>query len=489
MKRIAFCFDGTWNKIDGDYPTNVARVAQSISRFDKNGVPQIIYYDEGVGTTATERLSGGIFGHGLIEKIIEAYHFLVLNYEPGDELHVFGFSRGAFTARSFVGMIRNCGIMSRRSLNHIREAVKLYCSRSADAHPDSETMRQFRYKHCPKLALAGDVEWRRTAYPDASTDLTELRIAFLGVWDTVGALGVPGHLKLLSSVFNRKFAFHDTDLSRVVRRARHAVSVDEKRRSFAPSMWTNLGDLNAPEPEKNLYQQVYFPGTHGGVGGGGPVRGLSDAALEWVFRGASDEGLAFDRDDQSPIFLLRPDPRCQLFNETGKKRWSIKDRLMGVGLADRKFPAMDRQAIHDSLLHRFRMPAEQLAEGVKYRPTALKEMWTTIADMGALYADRLQAELIEVKSLGDDRALRAPDSVRKYRIKAGDTLKGIARTEMGNEADATLLSLHNRNVGLLFEDGLLYAGSEIEIPVYKAPLPKPEPSPGPTPVEPPAAGG
>ncbi|NML07501.1 DUF2235 domain-containing protein [Sphingomonas sp. G-3-2-10] len=103
MKRIAFCFDGTWNKIDGDYPTNVARVAQSISRFDEKGMPQIIYYDEGVGTSTTSRWTGGILGHGLRENIIEAYHFLVLNYEPGDDIHVFGFSRGAYTARSFVG--------------------------------------------------------------------------------------------------------------------------------------------------------------------------------------------------------------------------------------------------------------------------------------------------------------------------------------------------------------------------------------------------
>jgi uncharacterized protein (DUF2235 family) len=165
LKRLAFCFDGTWNRIDGKDPTNVARIAQSISRFDGKGNPQLIYYDEGVGTSRTEKLSGGIFGHGLTNKILAAYHFLVLNYEPGDEIYVFGFSRGAFTARSFVGLLRNCGIMSRRSLQHIHEAVDLYMSRSKDSNPNSERSRDFRLKHCPMLCAPGDREWRQEKIP------------------------------------------------------------------------------------------------------------------------------------------------------------------------------------------------------------------------------------------------------------------------------------------------------------------------------------
>jgi uncharacterized protein (DUF2235 family) len=466
MKRIAFCFDGTWNKIDGENPTNVARIAQSISRLDSKGRPQIIYYDEGVGTSRTEKWSGGILGHGLTNKIVAAYHMLVLNYEPGDEIFVFGFSRGAFTARSFVGLLRNSGIMSRRSLQHIREAVELYQSRSADSNPNSEKARKFRFKHCPTLCVPGDLSWRKQAHPGAvGQGLVDLRVRYLGVWDTVGALGVPTHINPLTWI-NRRHQFHDTTLSSFVERARHAVSADERRKSFAPGIWTNLDDLNEPHGDKCPYEQLIFPGVHAGVGGGGPVRGLSDIALDWVFRGAKDQGLAFDLDAASPIFSLRPNPRAELFNATGKTRWTISDFLMGVGLADRKFPEFDRSRIHPSVVHRFGETAERLPEQKLYRPRSLKPLWDALAEMAQHAQASVKKAAGKLAASGDERALRAPDKIRKYTICAGDTLASIAEREMGMATDAQILEIHNRNVGLLFEDGMLYAGSTIEIPTY-----------------------
>ena len=200
----------------------------------------------------------GSSGHGLTNKIVAAYHFLVLNYEPGDEIYVFGFSRGAFTARSFVGLLRNCGIMSRRSLAHIRDAVDRYESRTASSNPNSEDSRLFRYKHCPGLCVPGDLEWRQQAYPGDAQEITDLRIRYLGVWDTVGALGIPKHLKLLAWL-NGHHQFHDTNLSSFVERARHALAADERRRSFEPGVWTNLDDLNEPHGGKLFYEQLIFP--------------------------------------------------------------------------------------------------------------------------------------------------------------------------------------------------------------------------------------
>lgn len=107
MKRLVFCFDGTWNKLVPDLATNVVLTAASIDRIDKKGVAQIIHYDEGVGTGALDSLRGGMFGTGLIDNVREAYRFLVFNYDPGDEIYVFGFSRGAYSARTFVGFIRH----------------------------------------------------------------------------------------------------------------------------------------------------------------------------------------------------------------------------------------------------------------------------------------------------------------------------------------------------------------------------------------------
>lgn len=468
MKRIIVCFDGTWNRIDGKYATNVARIAQSVSRFHRDGSPQLIYYDEGVGTSATDRVTGGVFGHGLLEKIVRAYHFLVLNYEPGDQLYVFGFSRGAFSARSFVGLLRNCGVMSRRSLSHIRAAVDIYLSRDADASPNSEKARQFRLQHCPGLCLPGDLQWRRTLHPERPVaDAVELRVEYLGIWDSVGALGIPRHLKLLAWL-NRKYQFHDTKLSSFVRRARHAVAADEKRRSFEPGMWTNLDDLNSDDPDGPRYEQMIFPGVHSAVGGGGPIRGLSDAALDWILDGARMESLEFDTDEQSPVYSLQPDHRAQLFNQTGKSDWSIGDRLTGVGIRTRKFPAMDRRALHESLVRRFMTPADQLPEKNIYRPASLEHFWDTLNEMGAAAQSELETLGQALASAGDERALRAPARVRSYVVQPGDTLSGIAATQMKEEGSWKILALHNKNVGLLFEDDELYAGAKLEIPEYEA---------------------
>lgn len=467
MKRIIFCFDGTWNRIDGQNPTNVARISQSVSRFDRDARPQLIYYDEGVGTTATERWTGGIFGHGLLEKILRAYHFLVLNYEPGDQLYVFGFSRGAFSARSFVGLLRNCGVMSRRSLAHIRAAVDLYLSRSADASPNSERARQFRFRHCPKLCLPGDLEWRRKAYPEqVNDDLTELRVDFLGIWDSVGALGIPKHLKPLAWI-NRKYQFHDTRLSSFVLRARHAVAADEKRRTFEPGMWSNLDDLNSSDPQDERYEQKIFPGVHSAVGGGGPIRGLSDAALGWILDGARMGGLEFDLDPQSPVYSLRPDHRAQLFNQTGKTVWSLGDRLMGVGLGVRRFPEMDRRALHDSLVRRYLASPEELPEMTAYRPESMTSFWSTLDEMGAQAIGEDEQLREQIAAGGDQRALRAPDSVSQYVIRPGDTLQRIAAQQMDGLEDWQILALHNKNLGLLFDDDKLFAGANLEIPRYK----------------------
>lgn len=108
MKRLVFCFDGSWNQIDAPHPTNVLFTAQSVLPMAPDGTAQLIYYDEGVGTEKGEKLRGGMFGKGLEKNLNDAYRFLIFNHTPGDEIYVFGFSRGAFTARSFAGLISNC---------------------------------------------------------------------------------------------------------------------------------------------------------------------------------------------------------------------------------------------------------------------------------------------------------------------------------------------------------------------------------------------
>src|SRR2546421_4524568 len=119
MKRLVFCFDGTWNRIDAAHSTNVVMTAESVLPLASDNVSQLIYYHEGVGTGRWDRIRGGIFGSGLVQNLADAYRFLIFNHTPGDEIYVFGFSRGAYTARSFVGLIGCCGILLRKDAGKV----------------------------------------------------------------------------------------------------------------------------------------------------------------------------------------------------------------------------------------------------------------------------------------------------------------------------------------------------------------------------------
>lgn len=285
MKRLIFCFDGTWNALGADNPTNVVLTAASIVREMRNKVTQIIHYDEGVGTGSLERISGGIFGAGLIYNIREAYRFLIFNYDPEDEIFVFGFSRGAFSARSFIGLIRHVGPLHRLHAGRIDEAMELYSQRSTGVSGSGDRMRAFRAAYADKVCIGADDDAYRcnNVQNYKSGDAPLLTIKFLGVWDTVKALGLPDVVPF-SGWLNRKHAFHDADLSGFVEAARHAVATDERRLLFPLVPFNNLEELNtlkgADWRDPNApYQERWFPGTHGSVGGGGDIPGLSDAAL------------------------------------------------------------------------------------------------------------------------------------------------------------------------------------------------------------------
>lgn len=297
MKRIVIACDGTWNRLDAENPTNVAKLAQAVLPTGTDGVPQVTCHLDGVGTgrgtgwlaRGLDRILGGTLGLGLLATLAEAYRFLVLTYAPGDEILLFGFSRGAYTARSLAGLVRNCGILERDEAAAIPDALALYQSRTTETGPDSDAALAFRARHAAHVTTgAGEAAWRAARGLPAGVPLS---LAYLGVWDTVGALGLPHHLALAGLV-NRNLAFHDTTLSPLVRAARHAVAIDERRRTFPPTLWDNLETLNGTGAGR--YAQAWFPGDHGGVGGGTPCSALSDDALVWVAEGAIAAGLALD---------------------------------------------------------------------------------------------------------------------------------------------------------------------------------------------------
>ena len=344
MKNIAVFCDGTWNSSDATHPTNVVRLAQAVSLGAGGGVPQVAIYLPGVGTgrgttsigRGLDRLLGGAFGLGLNLNLEDAYRALAFAHEPGDRIYLFGFSRGAYMARSLAGLLRASGLPSRERVHLIPEAVRRYRSVLPRTHPSHESSHRFRLRVAPETTTGkAEVAWRtENGHPVG----VPLNLAYLGVWDTVGALGVPAQYRLLASLINGPHQFHDTDLSSLVRAARHAVAIDERRRTFEPALWSaeSLADLNARAgDDSRSFRQTWFPGVHGAVGGGGEITTLSDRALLWVVQGAEAAGLRFDADRLPPDDGL-PDPAAPLHNRRAPP--SLSDRIMALTATDRTGP-------------------------------------------------------------------------------------------------------------------------------------------------------
>jgi len=283
MKRLVVCSDGTWNRADAKNPTNVVKLYRSVQLQDE-ATAQIPWYDPGVGTgNRLSRAVGGVTGLGLTQNIEDAYRFLVRNYAPGDEIYLFGFSRGAYTARSLGGLIRNSGILRRDYEARIEDAIRLYRDRKRG--PYHRDVVQFR----------GDF-----AHP-------EFRLKFIGVWDTVGSLGIPGNV--FTRLNGRFHSFHDVKLSRSVQFGYQALALDEHRSSFKPTLWEVQAqdtDSSSSVPGatgeigflggQQVVEQVWFAGAHSDVGGGYSDDRLSDGALKWLMDRAADTGLVFKRD-------------------------------------------------------------------------------------------------------------------------------------------------------------------------------------------------
>lgn len=443
MKRLIFCFDGTWNKLVPDLATNVVLTAASISRIAPDGVPQIIHYDEGVGTGDLEQLRGGMFGYGLIDNVREAYRFLVFNYDPGDEIYVFGFSRGAFSARTFIGFIRHVGPLHRLHAGRIDEAIELYEDRLKGKDGSADAMRRFRSMYSDKVCIGQeDEDWRcsnKSGYVAGSAP--QMTIKYLGVWDTVAAMGVPDIIPG-SDWFNREYDYHDASLDAFVENARHAVAIDERRKLFPVVLFDNVDDLNRSrgfesDHDDAPYQERWFPGVHGSVGGGGDIRGLSDDALMWVLAGAKKAGLKLDTARGTRIHGLRPDPLAPLANEADPD-FSATGLIKG----DRQGPNHIWQ-LSRSAIRRWRTPAAKM-EGEAYRPDTLGSVKKELDKMGPWTFDP------------------PTDLVAEEKVGIGDTLSKFAHKHYG---DAELWTeIYDANRDRILDPDEILPGLEVRIP-------------------------
>lgn len=430
-KRLVFCFDGTWNRLSADNPTNVVLLSQMVRPIAADGTPQVIYYDEGIGTSAwfAIRLWQGAWGKGMLGILRKAYRFLIFNYEPGDEIFIFGFSRGAYTARSFAGFIRHAGILDIDSASQIEKAIEIYRNAPAGkTGKESGMAMRFRLRHCRSVCVSEvDREFRIRVEPGKGHEhLPLLDIRYLGVWDTVRALGVPDFLPL-SGYFNRRYGFHDAVLTSKIRSARHAVALDERRPTFPVTLFGNdkveelnaraASDRQAPFEEWDRpYAEQWFPGVHGAIGGGGKRRGLSDAALHWVLSGARRAGLALRSSEQAKVFALRPDPFDEIFNDPPGWFKRLQIWLFERLRIARKGPRQADEIAHVTFRRWHQSPGR-----VGYRPRSLRHA-------GGALADWRYASPPEWKGSEGD----APVTLEEHAASYQDTLSRLAEARLGD---------------------------------------------------------
>jgi uncharacterized protein (DUF2235 family) len=261
MRRLIALCDGTWLHQQSPRPGNIAQLARLILPRSRDGVSQLIHYQAGTGCDGEPAPGDAAGVASRIDRDIQSlYRFIVHNYQKGDELYLFGFSRGAYIARSCIGMLRNAWLLRREHSEWIAHAYHIYRTLW---HADADNAVRFR----EPLAVP-------------------VSIRFLGVWDTVGDRGIP--LPLFKGLDAERYGFHDNRLSRIVEHACHAVAIDERRAVFAPCLWKTRF-------ERERTQQVWFAGSHLDIGGGHREAGLSYISLRWMIEQAAQCGLETNR--------------------------------------------------------------------------------------------------------------------------------------------------------------------------------------------------
>ncbi|WP_449432617.1 DUF2235 domain-containing protein [Pseudomonas putida] len=410
-KNIVLFSDGTGNSSGKLFKTNVWRVYQALDLTDPQvlEVPrQFAYYDDGVGTSTFKplALAGGAFGVGLARNVIDLYVFLCRTYQPGDRIYAFGFSRGAFTIRVLVALVMKQGLLrydgSEEDLQRwARDAYRAYRGKN---FPGNVLVRASRWARdrilrC-KNHLTGRVcfeEAERIGTPDGGDPV---KVEFLGLWDTVDAYGLPvDQLTRAIDRFIFPLTMRNYVLSDRVNCARHALSLDDERRSFYPRLWTEEGENSsaAQRVSEQRICQVWFAGVHSNVGGGYPDDSLSYVPLQWIMNEANRCGLRFKEaiwdelralsDETGPLYDSRKG--IASYYAYNPRRMETVNHSAGVCVA--------RAKVHESVLRRIRDDPQG------YAPSVLSEDFDVV---------RINGEILDVNDYLDMLAESDPHSTR-----------------------------------------------------------------------------
>ncbi len=354
VKNIVLCSDGTGSKGIQKRGTNVFKLYEAVDLHGHgvgpNSPKQVAFYDDGVGTESIKLLKilGGAFGYGLSRNVKQLYANLVRTYDKGDRIYLFGFSRGAFTVRTLAGLINTCGII-KREVEHDEK----FLDKVEMAY--SEYRSKYKRIFCPKLTK-GEIE-KRAAIFRKKYCVGDETIKFIGVWDTVDAVGVPvDELAWVIDKFFYPFKFTDSELSseEKVKKACHALSIDDERLTFHPVMWNEKGEGDG------RIEQVWFAGVHSNVGGGYPKHGMSLVSLDWMMSKAEQAGLRFIDHDRG-LYRHRRNVTDKLYDPRSGMGVYYRYRPRDIGEFCQEYGITPK--IHNSVIERIKQCTEGYAPG------------------------------------------------------------------------------------------------------------------------------
>ena len=390
-KNIILCSDGTGNQAIKGRGTNVFKIYEAIDRH--HSTPQFAFYDDGVGTESFKLLAmlGGAFGFGLSRNVRDLYTHLARIYKPGDNIYLFGFSRGAYTVRTLAGFITKCGVLDIEKCENGKDVT----------HYIEGAYKAYRrdYKTITSRVWDALFSWF-THWRYGFTEVDEFipftheegktPVRFIGVWDTVSAVGVPiiGIAELVDTLFY-KFKFPNHTLDSKVKQACHAISIDDKRKTFHPELW---------EQDKNIderIQQVWFSGVHSNVGGGYPKQGMSLVALDWMIKKAHAAGIQFIEHD-ALSYQQHADVHDKLYDSRSGLAAYYRYAPRNIYEICQKYGSTP--LIHESVLHRSENHTDGYAPG--NLPNNLKFVSST--KEGFLHTEKSDAISAE---MGNDTSL------------------------------------------------------------------------------------
>lgn len=343
-KCITICCDGIWEQetvFENGRPveTNVEKLYRLLSDRTHDNRVQLKMYDKGRGKKYNwfNRVIGIFDGKEIDFIIKDMYSFISLNYTIGDDIYIFGFSKGAYIARCLAGFINHCGLLRHEFVHKVDEAYELYRSKTSYEDSFAADLENFRRNNCYESVTP---------------------IKMLGVWETVGTLGIPRNVAIFKKA---RYEFWDTRLPANVQCAFHALALDEQRQSYSACLWS-LPSAEEGKPRGVVLEQTWFPGVHRNIGGGYPDTGLSDISLDWMINKATDIGLCFD--EISVRSEVRP-------NVMGNMRKPL-DSILQIFRFPRKVElgTETHQHIHESVL-------ERIQSDNKYRPANIPKSQKT----------------------------------------------------------------------------------------------------------------